>query len=96
MARSGDTEFIPNPAFFASLLRQPGVERIVDESGQRALTKAKADAPVDTGEYRDGLRIEHRQSRYRRTTRVVGTDPKTLLIESKTGNLARSLKGIKQ
>ncbi|MEV8336977.1 HK97 gp10 family phage protein [Leucobacter sp. NPDC077196] len=96
MARSGDTEFTPNPAFFESVLRQPGVERIVDESAARALTKAKANAPVDTGEYRDGLHIEHRESRYRRSARVVGSDPKTMLIESKTGNLARSLKGIGQ
>ena len=96
MARSGDTEFTPNPAFFETVLRQPRVERIVDESAERALAKAKANAPVDTGDYRDGLRIEHRESRYRRTTRVVGTDPKTMLIESKTGNLARSLKGIGQ
>lgn len=96
MARRGDTEFIPNPKFFESVLRQPGVERIVDEAGDRALAKARAGAPVDTGDYKRGLRKEHRESRYRRTVRVVGTDPKTMLIESKTGNLARSLKGINQ
>ncbi|MCB8043640.1 hypothetical protein JM654_03875 [Microbacterium oxydans] len=37
------------------------------------------------------LHIEHRESRYRRVTRVVGSDEKTLLIESKTGTMARGL-----
>ena len=92
MARSGDTDITFNPRFFETVLRQPGVERLTDEAADRALAKAKADAPVDTGAYRDGLRIEHRESRYRRVTRVVGSDPKTLLIESQTGNLARSVK----
>ena len=96
MARNGDTEVEFNDRFFETVLRQPKVERLTDEAAARALAKAKADAPVDSGDYRDGLRIEHHESRYRRTTRVVGTDSKTMLIESTTGNLARSLKGAKQ
>ena len=96
MPRSGDTEFIPNPRFFETVLRQPGVERLTDEAAGRSLANAKSDAPVDSGEYRDGLHLEHRESRYRRVTLVVGNDPKTLLIEARTGNLARSLKAAKQ
>ena len=34
-------------------------------------------------------------TQYRTVARVVGRDPKTMLIESKTGNLARSLRGAK-
>ncbi|MGW9345591.1 HK97 gp10 family phage protein [Streptomyces albidoflavus] len=92
MARSGDTDVVFNPQFFETVLRQPGVEQIVDAAGGRALAAAQASAPVDSGDYRDGLHIEHHESRYRRATRVVGSDPKTLLIEAKTGNLARAVK----
>ena len=96
MARSGDTRIDFNPRYFESVLRQPQVEALVDTTGDRALGVAKATAPVDSGDYRDGLHIEHHESRYRRAVRVVGEDDKTLIIESKTGNLARALKAAKQ
>lgn len=96
MARSGDTEMRFNEGFFESILRTSPVESLVDGIANRALDIAQANAPVDTEEYRDGLHIEHHESRYRRTTRVVGSDEKTLLIESKTGTLARALKGAKE
>jgi len=95
MARSGDTDVQFNEGFFESVLRTAPVEALVDGVGNRALGIAQANAPVDTEEYRNGLHLEHHDSRYRRTTRVVGDDSKTLLIESKTGNLARALKGAK-
>jgi hypothetical protein len=96
VARSGDTDVEFNPQFFETVLRQPKVEAITDAAGARALAAAQSSAPVDSGDYRDGLHIEHHESRYRRTTRVVGSDNKTMLIESKTGNLARALKAAKQ
>lgn len=96
MARSGDTDVEFNPKYFETAMRQPAVERLTDAAGARALAAAQATAPVDTEEYRDGLHIEHHESRFRRTTRVVGDDKKTMLIESKTGNLARALKAAKQ
>lgn len=93
MASSG---FTPNQSFFDRILRAPGVEALVDQAAERALAAAQASAPVDTGAYRAGLRIEHHESQFRRVADVVGTDPKTMLIESRTGNLARSLKGAKR
>lgn len=96
MARSGDTDVEFNPRFFETAMRQPAVEALTDAAAGRALAKARASAPVDTAEYVNGLHIEHHDSRYRRTSRVVGSDGKTLLIESKTGNLARALKAAKQ
>lgn len=96
MAKSGDTNVEFNEKYFESVLRQSKVEAVTDAAGNRALTTAKANAPVDTADYQRGLHIEHHESRYRRTTRVVGDDNKTMLIESKTGNLARALKAAKQ
>ncbi|MBO3663732.1 HK97 gp10 family phage protein [Microbacterium stercoris] len=95
MARSGDTDVEFNPRFFETVLRQPKVEQLTDAAAERALSNMKANAPVDTAEYRDGLHIEHRESRFRRVTRVVGDDEKTLLIESKQGVMARGLKAAK-
>lgn len=85
-------DFEPNDAFFDSILRSPAVERLVDEAAGRVLENAQSGAPVDTGAYKDGLHIEHHDSQYRRVARVVGSDPKTMIIESKTGNLARAVK----
>lgn len=96
MARNGGMDLEFNPGFFESVLRQPKVEELTDAAGRRALAAAKSSAPVDSGDYQRGLHIEHHESRFRRTTRVVGDDEKTLLIESKTGTLARALKAAKQ
>jgi hypothetical protein len=94
MARNS-TEVVFNEHYFEKVLRQPAVEALTDAAGDRALAAAKAGAPVDTGEYRDELHIEHHEGRFRRTTQVVGGDPKTMIIESKTGNLARAIKAAK-
>ncbi|WEK60505.1 MAG: HK97 gp10 family phage protein [Candidatus Microbacterium colombiense] len=91
-----NTRFEENPRFFETVLRKPGVERLVDDIGDATLTNAQAAAPVDTQAYRNGLHVEHHESRFRRTTRVVGSDEKTMLVESRTGNLARALKGAKR
>ncbi|MFC7942702.1 HK97 gp10 family phage protein [Microbacterium oxydans] len=96
MARSGDTEVDFNEGYFETVLRQPRVERLVDSVAENALTRMQADAPRDTEAYVEGFHIEHRESRYRRVTRVVGSDEKTLLIESKTGTMARGLKQAKR
>lgn len=96
MARNDGMDLEFNERYFESVLRQPQVEALTDAAGNRALATARATAPVDTSDYQRGLHIEHYQSRFRRTTRVVGSDEKTLLIESKTGNLARALKAAKQ
>lgn len=96
MPKSGDTNVEFNEKYFESVLRQPKVEAITDAAGNRALSAAKSSAPVDSADYLRGLHIEHHESRYRRATRVVGDDSKTMLVESKTGNLARALKAAKQ
>lgn len=96
MARKGQTVVEFNQVYFDQIMRSAGVEKLSDEAAEKALAIAKATAPVDTGSYKEKLAIEHYDAGYRRTTRVVGTDPKTLLIEAKTGNLARALKATKK
>nr|WP_208402536.1 HK97 gp10 family phage protein [Lysinibacter cavernae] len=77
-------------------MRSANVQKLTDETAARVLTEAQNTAPVDTEDYKKGLHLEHREAKYRRVTRVVGDDAKTLLIESKTGNLARALKAAKK
>ncbi len=96
MAAKGQTTVIFNQAYFDSIMKSAGVQKLTDEVGERALSIAQSTAPVDKEDYKRGLKLEHYEARYRRTTRVVGTDAKTLLIEAKTGNLARALKQAKK
>lgn len=81
-----------NNKYFDSVLRSAPVQQTQREVAQRVLARAKATAPVDSGAYRDGLKIRKAERGYRTAYLVEGTDPKTLLIEAKGGNLARALK----
>lgn len=81
-----------NQQFFDTIMRSSGVQSLQRSVAERVLAQAKATAPVGEGDYRDGLRIEVRASRYRDAFLVVGNDWKTLILESKGGYLARALK----
>ena len=85
-----------NPAFFDQIMKSAGVTRLTKAAAERTAQVAKSTAPVDTGAYRDGIEVERYDSRYRVAFRVVGTDWKTLLVESKLGVLARALKAVKK
>lgn len=84
-----------NPKFFDEILNSVKVKALTTLAADRALAYAKASAPVDTGAYRDGLGIEEVKRAHRTTVMVVGHDPKTLLVESQTGNLAKALRKAK-
>jgi len=85
-----------NEEFFSTIMRSAGVGALCRVKTENALAIAQSTAPVDTGAYRDGLAIEKVPHRYRDTYEVVGHDRKTLLVESKTGNLARALKAVRK
>jgi hypothetical protein len=94
MARSGDMDIKFSKSLADEVLRAPKVveqTRAITETG---LQNAKSSAPVDTAEYRDGLHVERKEAKFRTVFRVVGSDPKTMLIESKRGILARALKAL--
>lgn len=95
MPAKGQTEVNFNTHYFNNIMKTAGVERVTKAAADRAAAIAKTTAPVDTAAYQQKIGVEARQSRYRRVYRVVGRDPKTLLIEAKTGNLARALKASK-
>lgn len=95
MAGSGQVKVHFNDAFFDEILNSAGVRAMTRGAAEKALGVARANAPVDTGAYRDGLQVEAVQHAHRTTFMVVGTDAKTMLVESRTGNLRKALKAAK-
>lgn len=80
-------------------LDRGGVKALLNDAGVRAdLTRrmaavesaAKASAPVESGAYRDSIHIEQATTG-RAVVRVVADVPYALLLEARTGNLARAL-----
>lgn len=96
MARKGQTIVDFDNSYFDEIMKSAGVAKLTDSKANEALQEAKRTAPVDEGDYRDGLMVVKRDTRYRHTARVIGEDAKTLLIEARTGNLARALKNTKR
>lgn len=84
-----------NDAFFENLSRSPAVTGLCVEAAERIAGVARSTAPVDSGEYRDGIVVRTKYQR-RAVAVVVATDPKSMIIESKTGNLARALRAAKR
>lgn len=95
MPAAGQTTVDFNNSFFDEMLNSAWVRALTRGAAEKALNIARANAPVDTGAYRDGLQVEAVQHAHRTTYRVVGTDAKTMLIESQTGNLVKALKKAK-
>lgn len=95
MPAAGQTTVDFNNSFFDEMLNSAGVRALTRGAAEKALNIARANAPVDTGAYRDGLQVEAVQHAHRTTYMVVGTDAKTMLIESQTGNLVEALKKAK-
>ena len=73
-----------------ALLKGAGARAAVEPAVAATLAKAQADAPVDTGAYRDSLHIEWVVTD-RIVGRVVAGTDHAMLVEAHTGNLARAL-----
>ena len=85
--------FTPNESFFDDLGFQPGVVALVQGVAEAAASRARGSAPVDTGDYRRGIRVERADTQHRVVYRVVATAEHSMGVEARTGNLARSLRG---
>lgn len=78
-------------SYFGQLLVSPAVEALVKAPAERVATVARANAPVDTGAYRNSIRTTTKRQK-RVVALVQATDPKAMLIEARTGNLVRALR----
>ncbi|TPF97565.1 hypothetical protein EP30_01085 [Bifidobacterium sp. UTCIF-39] len=92
MPAAGQTTVHFDDSFFEAILRSAKVDALCKEKAERTLAIARKNAPVDSGDYKRGLKIKKVRHAHRDTYLVVGTDAKTLLIESQTDNLHNALK----
>lgn len=76
------------------LLKSREVRRDLTSRGEKVLAAAESSAPVDEGEYRDGLHIEQATTD-RAVVRVAGSTDHDWIVEAQTGNLARALDAAK-
>lgn len=83
-----------NNAFFDKLGREPAVIALVNQKRDQVAAAARAAAPVDSGDYKRGIVTRGKVEKTRYVGLVVATDPKSLLIESQKGVLARALRSV--
>lgn len=67
-----------------------GMDEVLREDAQKVLSRALGLAPVDTGMYRESIRLEVDQTD-RMVVRVVATDRKSNVIEHEHAVLAKAL-----
>lgn len=72
------------------ILKSEGVRAMLRRRAEAVAERAKANAPVETGAYRESIRVED-DTTDRAVARVVARAPHALLVEIETGNLARAL-----
>jgi hypothetical protein len=84
-----------NNAFFDNLSRSPEVTAIVVAKAEEAAEIARSAAPRDTGDYAKSIHVEVKHQK-RVVALVIADDPKSMIIESKTGNLVRALNQVKR
>lgn len=89
-----DVEF--NDSFFSELGHSPAVTELCKQKAEEIANLARSTAPRDSNEYADSIHVEIVSRANRNTALVIASDPKSMLIESNTGNLARALKQVKK
>lgn len=82
-----------NDSIFDELGRSAGVEKLCVDVAEKVASTARATAPVDSGNYREDIDVKVKHQK-RVVALVIARDWKSMLIESKTGNLARALKSV--
>lgn len=85
-----------NEAFFEKLGRDPAVTNLCVEAANKVAAGARASAPRDTNAYANSIRVEVVRRGRRNAALVIADSPIALLVESKTGNLARALNQVKK
>lgn len=79
-----------NEAFFQAISRSPAVADLVVGIAKEISADMAATAPVDTGDYRDGFHVEVKEQE-RTVALIVNRDPKTLIIQARTGHMVKTL-----
>lgn len=91
MARGGTVVF--NDDAFRQMGKSSEARRMVTAEAQAVAALARSIAPVDTGDYRDGISVgELREGKRRVVSRVEFTDWKSVLIEGTHAVADKALK----
>lgn len=90
MAKKADLDL--NHGEIRKFLKSDGVVEALYNEAELILSEAQRLAPVDSGDYRNGLDMDEDVTD-RAVVRVVASDPKSVLIESQRGVLARAIRG---
>lgn len=88
MARS---KVVLNKAGMRELLNSAGVVAALEARARPVLAAAQADPHDASGDYERGLQIQTQTGRTRARVKVVSTDYKGHILESKYGILSRAL-----
>lgn len=80
----------PSRAGIGEMLNDDALRRKLRPIAERVAAQARATAPVDSGQYRDSIHVES-DTTDRVVERVVADAPHAMVVESRTGNLARAL-----
>lgn len=73
------------------VLKSTEMQAALQDVAEPIASRARSAAPVASGEYRDSIHVEVEVHRNVAVARVVADAPHALLVEAKTGNLARAL-----
>lgn len=84
-----------NNAFFEELGVSEPVTELVTEVAERVAGIARSTGPRDSEDYVNGIGVRVKRQK-RSVALVVASDPKSMIIESRTGNLARALRAAKK
>lgn len=79
-----------NENFFRIVGKSAPVRAMVVNAAERIAADARASAPVDSGDYRNSIRVDVTETPYRVVATVVADSPHAMVVESRTGNLARA------
>lgn len=85
-----------NDDFFEKIGKSAAVTNLCQVVANKVEATAKATAPRDSNDYANGIQTKVVERNRRNAVLVIGTDWKTLIIEAKTGNLARALQAVKK
>lgn len=87
---SGD--FVLDSSFMNDLAHSPEVMGLCKEVAGEIADIARQTAPVESGDYRNSIHVEIAARSRRLAAEVIADDPKAMIIEARTGNLARALR----
>lgn len=78
-------------AGFNAIRNSPEMQGALLNIAEGIAAKARASAPVDTGEYRDSITADVQPGATRAHARVTASARHAMKLESETGNLKRAL-----